>query len=176
MFADASKVASVLLLLALVDSVARAQTVTITSPNARLPQTNKMKLAGDASSYIKRECGADVRYKLCEVFVQSDQKGSLVGYLNLVQMPDGSVVFGTDTVTSEGRDCLIGGHFDGEKFDASAPFKQRSSFTYGRDGAMGMFYFERNGPRLRVNDERWNYCYKNRHIDDVWFLVGQATR
>ena len=95
-------------------------------------------------------------------------------------MPNSSVVFNSDTVTSGtgAKECSIGGNFDGEKFDSSVDFKQRSSFQYKRSSGVvagGMFYLERVGSRLRINDERWNYCYDKRHIDDVWTFLGRAT-
>jgi hypothetical protein len=35
-----------------------------------------------------------------------------------------------------------------------------------------VWYLERVGPRIRLNDERWNYCYRNRRIEDVWQRIG----
>ena len=69
-----------------------AQNVNVTGSKVPLPQTSKMKLAGDAANYIKRECGSDVKYKLCDVFVQSDPKGSLVGYVLFVFLRRGPPV------------------------------------------------------------------------------------
>jgi hypothetical protein len=139
---------------------------------SNLPQTTAMKLAGSIESYIRRECGKDFRYLDCSIFVQPDPKGSLIGYLKIYQMPKGTAVFETDTLTSDGRTCLIGGNIDGERLDTTADFEHGSLFET-KDG-VGMYHFERVGPRIRITDERWNYCYRSRHIDDVWFLIGTA--
>ena len=115
---------------------------------------------------------------MCQVFVQPDRSGSLFGYIALRRTRDGGILYESDTVTRDGRQCLLVGRFEGSAysdpdpahFDLTRDFKKVSYFS--TEQGNGAFYFERVGNRLRVNDERWNYCYTDKHIDDVWYLMG----
>jgi hypothetical protein len=46
------------------------------------------------------------------------------------------------------------------------------------DAAMGVWYLERKGNNLRVQQERWNYCYKDSSVsvDDVFRRVISLTK
>jgi hypothetical protein len=140
-----------------------------------LPQTDEMKLAGDPSSYVRTKCSGFSAS--CDVFVQGNGKGSLVGYLFIRQESDGSVYFESDALTDDGRVCVILGNFDGSRFEATEDFEQRSSFQSQRGKTNdGGYLIKRSGERLRVRDDKWNYCYDAKSIDDVWNLMGTARR
>ena len=46
------------------------------------------------------------------------------------------------------------------------------------DGALGVWYVHKIGDKLRMEQERWKYCYRNNkaYIDEVFFLVLTLTR
>ena len=143
-----------------------------------LPQTYDMKFAGDVSSYIRLKCSGFAAQ--CDVFVQGNRKGSLIGYLFIRQESDGSVYFESDTWTNDERVCVILGNFDGAHFNAIDNFERRSAFqanTAARNkGDKGGYLITRAGEHLRVQDDKWNYCYETKTIDDVWNLLGTARR
>ena len=143
-----------------------------------LPQTYNAKLAGDLNKYIRLQCSGF--FTQCDVFVQGNRTGSLIGYLTMRRESDGTVYFESDTLTDDERACIILGTFDGARFNPTEDFEQRSSFQSKTDGrnkkSNGGYLFKRFGEHLRVQDESWNYCYETKHIDDVWNLVGTARR
>ena len=143
-----------------------------------LPQTYDMKLVGDLDSYIRLKCAGFAAR--CDVFVQASNRGSLIGYLFIRQESNGSVYFESDTRTDDERICVILGNFDGAHFVATENFERMSTFqakTGGQDQAgNGGYLIKRDGDSLRVQDDKWNYCYGTRRIDDIWNLVGTARR
>jgi hypothetical protein len=176
-----------------VDRVGQPWTITIARniPQDQLPKTNDMKMASfEPATYIERACGDGWKESRCDVYVQPDADGSLTGYL-IIQQYDGRLSFKTDTMTTSksvyARSCSLGGSLKGEHFDPggknyrvienldpTGSWKARSPFE--TKSAKGMMYVEKVGDKLRVNDERWNYCYPDRHIDDVYVLVGSLVR
>lgn len=164
-----------------VDSKGQNWSISISSDadTSDLPMTSTMKLlGGDLPAYIQRECAPIWRMKSCDVYVQSDRTGALLGYLFISGSADEGFGFNTDTVTDRNRECSLGGSLENIEGDPRGAFKARVPFTTITDGeeAMGMIYLERVQDRLRVSDERWNYCYDDRHIDDVYTFVGSLER
>jgi hypothetical protein len=162
------------------DSIGQSYTITIGElpSKAKLPLTSDMKLAGsDIGAYVQRACIDSWKEHRCDIYVQTDPNGSLLGYLILEEY-NGALSFHTDTlmtpVTAGSRACSLGGAIEQTGVDPTKDFKSRSPFET-RDGE-GMIYIEKVGPNLHVNDERWNYCYSDRHIDDVYVLVGSLVR
>lgn len=138
------------------------------------PETSNFLLYGNIEQYVQNTCPA-MGITMCEVFVPIDDNPTLGGYLILTQNMDGSVDFTTDTMTDKDKPCIVGGNFDGALFDSSSDFNQQSFFEYNKgNGVMagGMWYMKRQGNRIQLHDERWNYCYKNKHIDDVWKRIA----
>lgn len=148
--------------------------VDIDSYSKKYPKTKDFLFSGDIKKYALDKCSA-VLNTVCEIFVPIEENQTLDGYLILEKYKDGNVVFNTDTIKTNKEACILGGNFDGEKFDSSKDFDQRSSFTLNT-GAMGMWYLKRSGNKVKLNDERWNYCYDNKHIDDVWVRVAKVTK
>lgn len=145
----------------------------------RLPETQAIKLlGGDLAAYIKEECEPLWASERCDVYAQADPDGALVGYLTLIKTDENNVIYETDTLTNQKQACLLGGKLESIEGDINSDFSARAPFHYvgeGRD-AGGMIYLKRRGDNLRVTDERWNYCYGDRHIDDVYVLVGSFVR
>lgn len=135
-----------------------------------------MRLANDLSGYVRLQCSGFLAQ--CDVFLQGNPKGSLIGYLFVRQESNGSVYFESDTFTDDGRVCIILGNFDGARFNATEDFEKRSAFqskTGARDREGG-YLLKRVGEHLRLQDEKWNYCYEEKRIDDVWNLIGTVRR
>jgi hypothetical protein len=138
-----------------------------------LPQTYDMKLAGDLDSYIRLKCAGFAAQ--CDVFVQASNRGSLIGYLFIRQESNGSVYFESDTTNlrhlGEFRWCTFRRH---RKLRTDGTFQAK---TGGQDQAdKGGYLIKRDGDSLRVQDDKWNYCYGTKRIDDIWNLVGTARR
>lgn len=164
----------------LTDSIGQAYSITTTDtiPKTGLPRTNAMKLVSfDAATYIKRVCIDVWRASRCDVYAQPEPDGTLSGYLTVSVYSTGSR-FQTDTVTTPlgatSKVCVFGGEIDGDNLDVTKDFRGRSLFK--SNNAVGMIYLERVGNNLHMNDERWNYCYDERHVDDVYYLIGSFVR
>jgi hypothetical protein len=162
------------------DSIGQRYSITFLNnvDKEKLPATSNMKLANfDVTMYLERACIDAWKESRCDAYVQYDPNGSLVGYLFIKQY-NGSLSFETDTkttpLTPESKDCTLGGAIENSDFDPTKDFKARSPFTY--ENGMGMIYLEKIANHLRVTDERWNYCYENRHLDDVYTLIGTFSR
>lgn len=143
-----------------------------------LPATTEMRLVGfDVATYVERQCRDAWQSAKCEVFAQTDKSGSLLGYLKIEGTGD-ELSFNTDTRTNPSsgtaKECLLGGALENIERRPDGEFRARSMFQT-RD-ATGMIYLNRVGDNLKVNDERWNYCYTDQHIDDVYTLIGTLTR
>ena len=136
------------------------------------PKTHQFFLENDIKKYTYDVCGGR-EVSVCEVFVPRSEDASLSGYFILQQYRNGAVYFITDTVTDAKQTCILEGDFDGKTFDASKNFNHRSAFFYHDAG--GMWYITRHENTLHVHDERWNYCYADKHIDDVWVRVASMV-
>lgn len=160
----------------------------------RLPDSTDMRLvAGDRAAFIRRFCGSPLNEaSTCEVFYQADPSGTLVGYMSLTSTHTGTILE-VRAKTREGRDCSIGGALEDittadfqplphgrttSDFIARLPMSIITSRT--RDGSpnfsYAMFYIERVALRVRLNDERWNHCYRSSNIEDVWLRLGGWQR
>lgn len=136
----------------------------------------------------------------CDIYAQPDPIGTLIGYAVVTQDKQG-VSFDTTTTLNEkrepgGRGCSLSGKLDGDEtpiMDASKNFDGHSMYlawekapgeyiispaTGGADDtapdhALGVWYVKRMGDKLRITQERWNYCYKdsNVYVDDVFYRV-----
>jgi hypothetical protein len=135
-------------------------------------------LGGDLSAYIKEKCEPLWLSERCDVYAQAEPTGALLGYLTVVKTGDNGFSYETDTLTSQNKACLLGGRLEDIQGDVNGDFSARSPFQYvgeGRD-AGGMIYLKKRGRNLQLTDERWNYCYSNRHIDDIYVFVGSLVR
>lgn len=147
--------------------------------HTKTPITSAMKLiSGDYAEYLERDCGLMWRVASCDLYEQTDSGGALRGYLTIMEGEDGSFSFVTETLTAANRECYLSGSLENVEGSPRADFTARSSFSVGSgdDEAYGMIYLERVGNNLRVTDERWNYCYDDRHIDDIYVLRGSMNR
>lgn len=165
-----------------------------------LPSNADLKMVdGDLGQYAIQLCGLDFQNKLapsrCEVFVQPDSSGLLIGYAALTQGKEVRI----NTVTTVNREhggtgCLIDGVM--ENYDPEAPnailnidhdFSARIFYQawernpgdwlvspvddqMNSDAAMGVWYLKRANNKLRITQERWSYCYSdtNIYIDEVF--------
>ncbi|RZF59006.1 hypothetical protein EWE75_24185 [Sphingomonas populi] len=52
------------------------------------------------------------------------------------------------------------------------------SDTTSDDTALGVWYVSKTGDKLRISQERWNYCYRdsNVNVDDVFYRVISLKR
>src|SRR3954465_16022279 len=89
---------------------ASAQTLDPLPRGTVLPQTSDMKMVGgDVAAFTRRFCGTFTG--TCEVFVQPDSKGGLIGYLKLLTSKRGTS-FDTATATRAGKQCVAGGNLE----------------------------------------------------------------
>jgi hypothetical protein len=162
-----------------------------------LPMNADLKmLDGDIIQYGLKLCGLDFANKLspdrCEVFIQPDKAGLLVGYVALQQGID--VRISTDIKTDmakSGLGCFLNGVLEnsdynkaGSKPDISQNFQARLPFfgekkssgdwmissEESQGSAGGMWYVKRVGNNLRISQERWSYCYSDNrlYVDEVF--------
>lgn len=164
---------------------------------AALPANSDLKmLDGDLTTYAVKLCGLDFANKLrperCEVFVQIDKSGLLTGYIALQEGTNVRIETALETDRQKGGlGCFLTGAIESsdytipdEDLDVSKDFKARLPFfaweknpgnwmvpsSSDGTGAGGMWYLERVNSKLRVSQERWNYCYSNPNIsvDEVF--------
>ena len=170
-----------------------------------LPMNADLKmLDGDITQYALKLCGLDFANKLrperCELFMQPDRTGLMVGYVALLQGTDVRIDTDVETdQTKSGLGCFLNGVLDnadyseaGSKLDISENFEARlpffgwekspgnwmiSSEDSGESSAGGMWYIKRAGNNLRINQEQWNYCYSDSsvHVDEVFRHVLTLT-
>jgi len=178
-------------------------------PATSLPTNADLKMAdGDIVKYALKLCNLDFANKLrpdhCEVFVQSDKSGLLVGYVTLEQ--GSKVTIDTSLQTDHqrtGLGCWITGTLDntdyehpqaklnlGENFEArmeySAWEKSPNDWVVasGDDesknagAAIGVWYFKQENNKLRISQERWSYCYSDPKVflDEVFVRLATLTR
>lgn len=171
-----------------------------------LPQNADLKMVdGDIVRYAQDKCGLDVyndQALRCDVFVQNDQTGKLIGYAVLMQTAtntDLQTFINLNEQLAPGKSCGIQGslyRYDDGKSEwvklnnASGDFDTRivynawnrgdgetlvaeekpdSTEPSTSEGATGVWYIAKKGNKLRIQQERWNYCYDNRdvNIDEV---------
>jgi hypothetical protein len=104
-----------------------------------------------------------------------------------------------------GGDCYLSGtiwderaNFERTVADASRDFSGRQMYRvfkngagndlvspvdpndplYDQEGAFGVWYLTKSGDKLRIAQERWNYCYKDHSVsmDDVFYRAVSLTR
>ena len=177
-----------------------------------LPQNSDLKMAdGDLAKYGESLCTLDVPPNTapsrCDIFVQSDKAGTLIGYAAIIQDKDGaSFRTATDTnpqMNPYGRSCGLSGKLTGSGSDDQSPidpahdFQAQSMYSawekepgnwlvspvsedssVDTQGAVGVWYVSRKGDKLRINQERWNYCYRSSDVnmDDVFYRVLTLVR
>jgi hypothetical protein len=171
-----------------------------------LPTNADLKmLDGDLTRYAVKLCGLDFANKApaerCAIFVQPDKASLLTGYVVLQQGGDVRISTALETDTAKtGLGCFIDGILEnndsehpgaplnmGKDFEARLPFvaweKSPGDWVVssGEDdgqGAAGIWYVKRNNDKLRVTQERWNYCYRDgsAYIDEVFKHVVTLTR
>lgn len=180
----------------------------VVDPNldkSTLPTNADLKmLDGDITKFGLQLCGLDFANKQppdrCEVFIQPDKTGLIVGYVALQQGTD--VRIGTDIetdMTNSGLGCSLDGVLEnadynnaGSKLDISKNFEARLPFfgwekspgnwmissEDSEGSAGGMWYIKRAGNNLRINQERWNYCYSDNrlNVDEVFRHALTFTR
>jgi len=173
-----------------------------------LPSNADLKMAdGNLAEYARHLCGLDFANKQrpdrCDVYVQSDPKGLLVGYASILQGQDVRIETELETDRSRGgMGCFVSGalvntDFDHPeaKLDPSKDFQARLGYgawekspgdwmvSPGDDdvdtqGARGMWYIKRSNNKLRISQERWSYCYSGSdiYIDEVFNHAVTLTR
>lgn len=179
-----------------------------------LPQNSDLKMAdGDLAKYAQEACGLDFRPEYaparCDIYVQPDKAGTLIGYAVVTQTKDGSRLSTATSLNAQkqphgsttcGIDGLIYG--SGEDYtkaakDSSRDFEGQIRYSAwekdpgnwlvsqvgpndqdDRQGSLGVWYVEKQGAKLRINQERWNYCYADSgvQIDDVFTLAITLVR
>jgi hypothetical protein len=181
---------------------------------SKAPQNSDLKMAdGDLAKYAIEACSLDVAVKYaperCDVYVQPDRAGTLVGYAFVSRDAKGAH-FQTVTTLNEqkqpgGGACYLSGTIyddksNGEKAvaDPSRDFTGRQMYSVtkngsgaelvsevdpndtagGGDGSWGVWYITKEGDKLRIAQERWNYCYKddNVNVDDVYYRAVSLVR
>jgi hypothetical protein len=180
-----------------------------------LPQNTDLKMADqDLARYAETACVLDVPAKTapsrCDVYVQPDRDGTLIGYAAVTEDKAG-VSFQTFTTLNEhkepgGKHCYVGGKIYGDGADhqnvisdASRDFQGQVMYSaweknpgdflisqvgpgdptdVGPNSALGVWYILKKGDKLRISQERWNYCYRDANviIDDVFFRAVSLLR
>jgi hypothetical protein len=173
-----------------------------------LPSNADLKMRdGNIAEYARHLCGLDyanaLRPDRCDVYVQADTKALLVGYAAILQGQDVTIETAIQTDRRrKGLGCFIEGPLEntdfnhpGAKLDASKDFQARLSYiawekspgdwvvSFGdnsedTEGAGGMWYIKRTNEKLRINQERWSYCYSRPdvYIDEVFLNAVTLIR
>ena len=173
-----------------------------------LPQNADLKMAdGDLTQYAVKLCGLDFANKLrpdrCELFVQPDRSGLLVGYAVLMQGAKASIETAVETDRQRtGLGCGISGDLENSdyehpsaKLSIGEDFEARMSYAAwekdpgnwmvapvsddaDQEGAIGVWYFKRPDDKLRITQERWSYCYGDPkiYIDEVFMRALTLIR
>ncbi len=173
-----------------------------------MPKNADLKmLDGDLERYALKLCGLDfantMRPDRCDVFVQPDKEGLLVGYATLLQGKDVQIDTAIETNPQRsGIGCFLKGKLENDdyeksdsKIDISQNFSGRMAYfaweksagdwvvstdteSSEGEGAMGMWYVKKEKNNLRITQERWSYCYSdtNIYIDEVFKRAVSLTR
>lgn len=175
-----------------------------------LPQNADLKmLDGDLVQYSARLCHIDILKdpaKRCDVYVQNDPAGNLIGYAAVLQNASG-VSLDTATTLNEikspGESCALNFNLyqwneNNKEYvpvaNSSNDFQARIVYSYWdrgdgqklvseikpdgssdepENGSQGVWFVEKKDKNLRIQQERWNYCYtdENLVIDEVFKLA-----
>lgn len=178
-------------------------------PAQRFPSNNDLKMVdGDLTRYGADLCGITSSYgeppQRCDLFVQGDPSGTMIGYAALLQTSSGvflktQVDTNKDAADAEagcGIDAFIfksGAAYEETVTNSAKPFTGQVMYSaaknYGDDfmvsfsglpdnepsgpespdAARGVWYIERTNDKLRIEQERWSYCYRDTRVDDVFF-------
>lgn len=163
---------------------------------SKLPQNSDLKMAdGDVAKYAVEGCGLDAAPQFapdrCDVYVQADPGGTLIGYAFVTQNRQGARFDTITTLNAEkqpgGGACYLhGAIYDGQAnygtpvADPSRDFEGRQMYAVSKngagddlvsevapsdgpdsEGALGVWYLTKQGDKFRIAQERWNYCYKD---------------
>jgi len=177
------------------------------NPKTMPPNADLKMRDGNIADYAGHLCGLDyanaLRPDRCDVYVQADTKALLVGYVAILQGRDVTIEAAIQTDRRrKGLGCFIEGPLEntdfnhpGAKLDASKDFQARLSYiawekspgdwvvSFGdnsenTEGAGGMWYIKRTNDKLRINQERWSYCYSRPdvYIDEVFLNAVTLIR
>ncbi len=175
-----------------------------------LPQNSDLKMVdGDLAKYASSVCILDVPASSapirCDLYVQADKSGTLIGYAALVQDALGVSIHTATTLNEQkepgGTECSLDGKIYDQKAnyskpvtDASGDFDGQTMYSawqkepgnyvvsevdpndqpdLGPDTALGVWYESKKAGKLRISQERWNYCYSDSsvNVDDVFYLA-----
>ena len=182
-----------------------------------LPSTADMRMVdGDLVRYGAQICDLEgessAAPQRCDVFVQPDPNGQMIGYAVLRQTEAG-VTINTHVKTNAqaGRaanGCWLGGTvyqygsgYERAVSSSSAPFEGQMMYSawerspgdflvspidastpvdVDSEGAVGVWYLTHTDNKLRIAQERWNYCYSDVAVDEVFtraisFLKRERT-
>ncbi len=139
----------------------------------------------------------------CDIYVQADPHGTLIGYAAVKQDAQGVSFNTATTLNEAkqpgGVSCNLSGKLEGSEASAAKTIADASKdfdgqFMYSaweKDPgnylispaesdnsnddahALGVWYVAKKGDKLRISQERWNYCYadKNVIVDDVFYRL-----
>lgn len=169
-----------------------------------LPSNADLKMSdGDLAKYGMSLCDENLsdagKLTRCDVYVQPDRSGTLVGYA-VVGQGDKGTSFHTVAdlrAAGHGARCSFGGRIDLEgAIDASGALEGRNAYsawekepgnwlispeaaTDDENFASGVWYLKRSGDKLRITQERWNPCYPGGtdvYIDEVFYRAVTLTK
>lgn len=166
---------------------------------AKVPSNSDLEmLDGDLSAYARELCDLDNRSigaaDKCALFVRADASGTLNGFVAIRQAHAVTIVTALKTdILKGGLGCFLAGTLESTDWQTPNPqieisqnFNARlgyiawekspgnwmvsTSLESTDQGAVGMWYVKKQGNKLRINQERWSYCYSNPavYIDDVF--------
>jgi len=176
-----------------------------------LPKNNSLKmLDGDLAKYALQACEgvyefyhSSDRLDRCELFVQPDKTGLLVGYVFMMQGKVVSIASALETDKKRGGfGCSIEGDLrqsgEFQPFDISKDFKASTFYAawekspgdwmtipdradspdavFDAEEPVGVWYFERVNNNLRINQERWSPCYNDEYVDEVFTSLVTLVR
>ncbi|PKQ00007.1 MAG: hypothetical protein CVT74_05735 [Alphaproteobacteria bacterium HGW-Alphaproteobacteria-13] len=178
-----------------------------------LPQNTDLKmLDGDVVQYAAQLCHYDLKPqfqpKRCDVFVQADKTGVLLGYVTITQDDKGAWLDSDITLNDPQSRGKSGCGISGRLFDfmetasnvapnIAGDFHARISWQAWEkepgnwmfaadddpadqqdipDAARGVWYIERKGNNLRLEQERWNYCSSEVVVEDVFRRVVTLSK
>lgn len=162
---------------------------------ATLPQNADLKmLDGDIARYAAKLCGLESSIEphptRCDLFVQPDRNGLLIGYALLKQNDRASIETAVETDRARsGLGCWISGDIENADFEhpdaklnIGDNFEGRMSYAAwekdpgnwmvapvsddaDQEGSIGVWYVKRSEEKLRITQERWSYCYSDSHVN-----------
>ncbi len=170
-----------------------------------LPSNSDLRMVdGDLVRYAAQICELDAEFSVapqrCDVFVQPDQNGQMIGYAVLRQTEAGVTIHTYVKTNAQAgqaaNGCWLGGTiyqngsgyvravsssstpFEGQMMYSSwerspgdflvSPIGANTPVNEDTEGALGVWYLTYADNKLRIAQERWNYCYSNVAIDEVF--------